>query len=296
MDADNETPLKIGEALVWAFEELSKALVPEPRAEAEFILMHVLGSRRHELFLNARATVTGAQEAELRQAVARRVRREPAQYIFGQAEFRGLSFKVTRDVLIPRPETELLVGEAAKAASALEGGAITIIDLCTGSGCIAIAAAKEIEGSVVYATDISAAALGVARENAATLGAADRVSFYEGDLFAPLPDGIRHSAEMVLSNPPYIAADEIERLDPEVRDFEPRAALEAGPDGLAFIRRIVAACPEYLAPGGWLMLEMGYGQAAKAREATEESAAFTDMEILKDYAGIERILKARLKA
>lgn len=285
----------IGEALAWASGELSKAGVPEPGGESEFIVMHLLGAKRHELFLNAQRAFGEKEDAALLEAVRRRAAREPSQYIFGEAEWRGMSLRVTRDVLIPRPETELLAEEARRTAGRF-GDGITVIDLCTGSGCIAISAAREIPGSTVYATDISGAALGVAMENAEKASVAGKITFLKGDLFEPLPGELMGRVHMILSNPPYVPAGEIERLDPEVRDFEPRQALSGGGDGLDFIRRILDGAPGFLAPGGWLVFEMGYGQSKEVAWLAEAAGAYECIEIIKDFAMIDRILKARLKA
>jgi len=288
-----EHGLTVSESLVWLFGELSGARVPHARDEAEFMLMHILGCPRSELFLNARRVLTEKEETLLHEAASRRLKREPAQYIFGESEFRGRAFKVTRDVLIPRPETELLVEEAARHAPSL-GPDLKIIDLCTGSGCIAISVALET-GAEVYATDISSKALDVAKGNSMRLGAATKTTFLLGDLFGPLPTGLKGRAAMVLANPPYINEKDMETLEPEVADFEPKEALYGGADGMDVIRRIIAEAPEYLAPGGLLLMEMGYDQAKAVRSLTEASRRYEQIEIMKDYAGIERILKASPK-
>jgi release factor glutamine methyltransferase len=290
-----EHGLTAGEALVWAFGEFTKALLPSAREEAEFLLMHILECRRHELFLNARRILTTPEALLLREAARRRLGREPLQYIFGEAEFRGRAFKVTRDVLIPRPETELLVDEAVKEAPSFGTGRLLIIDLCTGSGCIAVSAALEISGVAVYATDISTKALDVAKENSGKLGAAQTVTFLCGDLFRPVPKEIKGRAHMILTNPPYITEKDMRGLDPEVKDFEPRQALCGGEDGLDIIRRIITDAPTYLYPGGLLLMEIGYDQREAATKLASDSGAYCQIEILKDYAGIGRILKARSK-
>lgn len=289
-----EHGLTVGEALIWAFGELSGAQIPYARDESEFLLMHVLGCRRHELFLDARRLLTPAESGVLKEAVARRLKREPAQYIFGEAEFRGRAFKVTKAVLIPRPETELLVEEALKEAPSFGAENLTVIDLCTGSGCIAVSAALEMR-CIVLATDISNEALAMAKENAQRLGAAERVSFLSGDLFEPIPEELKGMAHMVLANPPYITGKDMEELEPEVRDFEPRQALYGGDDGLDIIRRIITDAPAYLAPGGLLLIEIGYDQSETARALAADSGKYEGVEILKDYAEIGRILKARSK-
>ncbi|OGP16119.1 MAG: protein-(glutamine-N5) methyltransferase, release factor-specific [Deltaproteobacteria bacterium GWC2_55_46] len=290
-----DTGLTTGTALIWAYNELSKGGVPDARSESEFILMHILGAKRHELLLNAGKKIGERDENAIRDAVKRRLNREPSQYIFGEAEFRGLVLKVTRDVLIPRPETELLVEEAIKTIGQTKER-LTIIDLCTGSGCIAVSTAKEIPGAIVYASDISANALKVASENAQRAGVAERVVFLEGDLFGALPRELRGRAQMLLSNPPYIADMEIETLDPEVKDFEPRGALAGGADGLRFIRRILREAPAWLAPGGWLAIEIGYGQSKDVMAEAEATGAYDNIKIINDYGKIERIFKARSKA
>lgn len=289
-----EHGLTAGEALIWVFGELSKAQIPYARDESEFLLMHVLDCRRHKLFLDARRVLTPQETLLLREAAARRLEREPIQYIFGEAEFRGRAFKVTRDVLIPRPETELLVEEAIKEAPSFGSGPLTVIDLCTGSGCIAISAALDISCEV-FATDISEKALDIAKENAQRLGASPKVTFLKGDLFGAIPEKIKGRAHMLLTNPPYITEKDMDALAPEVKDFEPRQALYGGSDGMDMIRRIISEATAYLAPGGLLLMEIGYDQSEATTELTEASAGYSHTEILKDYAGISRILKARSK-
>ncbi|MBI5491567.1 MAG: peptide chain release factor N(5)-glutamine methyltransferase [Deltaproteobacteria bacterium] len=284
------------EALDWAKETLKKNKAPDPEVEAEFLLSHVLDCKRHELYLSPRRVLSGDEEARLRSYMEKRARREPAQYIVGEAEFRGLRFKVTRATLIPRPETELLVDEALDAAGRLKAESLTAVDLCTGSGCIAVSLAKELARSIVYATDISEAALDVARENARANGVADRVRFLQGDLFGPLSGlGVEGRAGLIISNPPYVSKKDMEDLAPEIKDYEPEAALYGGEDGLDFYRKIIAGSPAYLAPGGYLIMELGYGQAAEVKGLVSKTGAFTGPEIRKDYSGIDRVLKARLK-
>lgn len=277
------------------FGELSQNGVPHARDEAEFILMHILSCKRSELFLNARRELSNEQGASLRSALERRVKREPSQHIFGEAEFRGRSFKVTRDVLIPRPETELLVEAAVRSAASFSGRPLSIIDLCTGSGCIGISAAIEIKDCEVYATDISDKAIAIAKENALRLSVAEKVRFGHGDLFGPVPHELNGRVQMILSNPPYINEKDMGALEPEVRDFEPREALFGGTDGMDIIRRILNEAPGWLCPGGLLLMEIGYDQAGLAKDAALASSGYGHVEILKDYAGIGRILKASSK-
>jgi release factor glutamine methyltransferase len=282
----------IGDALKWASVRLNEAGVEDAESEAEFLLTGLLRVKRHELFLDPSRPLT-LNETELFQAsITRRARREPAQYITGIAGFMGLDFKVTRDTLIPRPETELLVEEALNRAKGLTTEKI-IIDLCTGCGCIAVAMAKSLSGCRVYATDISAAALDVARENAEAHGVMDRIEFLKGDLYSPLePLGLRANTQLILSNPPYVSEEEMAALPTEIKEYEPRGALYGGEDGLVLIRRIIETSPEYLAPDGALIMEAGYGQGAKVLELIRGSGAFREAEMKKDLAGIERVLVA----
>ena len=286
----------IREALSLAVKELAGAGVPEPLAEAEYLLTHILGCTRPGLYLDA-ARVLGPDEAAAFDAfVERRKKREPAQYITGEVDFRGHTLRVTRATLIPRPETELLVDriveEFDRGRSAKDA---VIVDLCTGSGCIAVSVAKEAEGCRVYATDISKAALDAAKGNAALNGVAERVEFFEGDLFSPLPSRLKSRADIVVANPPYVTGAEMEGLAPEVRDFEPVTALLGGADGLVFIRRIIAGAPEYLKTGGLLLIEIGYSQSAEVKKIAEADGRYSEEATGKDYSGIERIFSARLK-
>jgi len=235
---------------------------------------------------------------------------EPSQYIIGEQEFWGLAFKVTRDVLIPRPETEILVEEAIKTVSSksevvsgnnniqltTHDSRFTILDLCTGSGCIAVSLAKEIPDCHIYAVDVSEKALYVARENAERHGGvADRINFLQGDLFGPLKClKLVKRVDLIVSNPPYIAKTMMKDLQPEIRDYEPEIAVYAGEDGLDFYRRIISEAPKYLAKDGCILLEMGYGQAEEIKKLIEQHKAFEHIDIKKDFAGIDRVIKAQI--
>lgn len=294
--SQNEKKMTVGAVLKRAYERLDGSGVPDARAESEYLLTHILKCKRHELFMNSGKPLTDEELSLLEEYIKRRIGREPAQYITGEVEFRGLAFKVTRDTLIPRPETELLVEEALHAARASGEGGIKIIDLCTGSGCIAVSVAKELPGCRVYATDISGKALKVARENAVKNGVAGRVGFFEGDLFKPLSSSNLYSRiNLVLSNPPYVSGADMDKLAPEVKDYEPREALYGGEDGLDFIRSIINGSQEYLLPGGYLIMEIGYGQAQSIKDIALKTGFFEGIEVKKDYSGIERIFKARFK-
>jgi release factor glutamine methyltransferase len=313
MIAIAEKNLTIKEALAWAEDYLNRYEVPDAKTEAEYLLTHLLNCKRSGLYLNFNQAVDYYELQRFVDFVERRIKREPSQYIIGEQEFWGLPFKVNKDVLIPRPETEILVEEAVEAVNCkllnvnnrrkqinsisqftVHSSHFTILDLCTGSGCIAIALAKEIPDSKVYATDVSARVLAVAKENAERHNVADRITFLNGDLFEPL-NGLNIKADIIVSNPPYISEKMMKMLQPEVKDYEPVAALYGGGDGLDFYRRIISEASAYLAQGGHLILEIGYGQAEEIKKLIEQSNAFGDISITKDFAGIDRMIKARIK-
>ena len=311
MFAVAEQNLTIRATLLWAEEYLLRYGVPDANIEAEYLLSHALDCKRAELHLKHASHISYNALQKFIDFVERRIKREPSQYILGEQEFWGLPFKVTKDVLIPRPETEVLVEEAVKTVRSQESEVRSqntkihyselrtpdsklILDLCTGSGCIAISLAKEIPNSRVFAVDISEKALDVARENAERYDVADRITFLNGDLFEPL-NGLNIKADIIVSNPPYISKKMFQELQPEVKNYEPVTALYGGGDGLDFYRRIISETPAYLNAGGYLMLEMGYGQAEKIKRLIEQGDAFKDISVIKDFAGIERIIKARRK-
>jgi len=195
-------------------------------------------------------------------------------------------------VLIPRPETEFVVEAALKAVSGLDTP--VIVDLCTGSGCIAISLAKELPKARIFATDRSDRAVYMARENARKNGVADRIRFLEGDLFGPLEEmDLQGRIDGIAANPPYVRSGDLTTLQPEVRDFEPETALIAGPEGTEIAERIIHQAPEYLKPGGLLIMEMGIGQAAALRKIIEHTHQFGPIGIVKDLAGIERVITAK---
>ncbi len=287
----NEKILTVREALTWAIQELEGSRVPDARTEAEYLLSFALKIKRHELYLYPERKLTKMQSSGFSDFIRKRALREPAQYITGETEFRGLLFKVTPDVLIPRPETELLVEKALCFLGGSKGTEI-VIDLCTGSGCVAVSIAKERGNTRVYAVDISKEALKVASLNARINGVSSKITFINGDLFAPLSE-LKGKARVIVSNPPYISKEDMEKLDPEIRDHEPMVALSGGTDGLDFIRRIIEGSPEYLVPGGSLMMEIGWGQAERVKDILTRHGHYRDIEIRKDLSGIERVVKAR---
>jgi release factor glutamine methyltransferase len=281
--ADTWTPLKL---LAWSQEWFAKKGVDAPRLTGELLLAHALRCDRVRLYLDFDKPLGEPELAAFRELVKRRADGEPTAWLVGKREFYGRPFRVTPAVLVPRPETELVV-EAALAALP-EGG--SALDLCTGSGVIGVSLALERKGARVVATDLSAEALAVARENGAALGAT--LELLEGDLFAPLPAGRRF--DVIVSNPPYVPTGELAGLSREVRR-EPAMALDGGPDGLALLRRIAAEAPRWLAPGGTLLLEMHESHAAPLPALCRE-AGFAKAEARKDLAGLWRYVVAVLPA
>ncbi len=286
--------MTIAEAIANAAERLAAQGVDNARLDAEVLLRHVLGRDRAWLVAHYPDRLDDDPHRSYDAAVERRARREPLQYITGKQEFWGLPFNVTPAVLIPRPETELIVEEALKRTA--DVSAPVIIDLCTGSGCIAVSLAHALPKARVFATDRSARALDVARENARLNAVADRIRFCEGDLFAPLDElDLGGRIDVIATNPPYVRESERAGLQPEVRDFEPEMALFAGPLGMEIAEKIITAAPAYLRPGGALIMEMGIGQAGALRKMAEKTGAFATIELVKDLAGIDRLITVRKK-
>lgn len=283
------------EAVVRSTEFLARHGVESPRLHAEWLLAHVLGVPRLQLYLGFDRPLAEADAGRLRELVRRRGRREPLQHLLGTANFCGLELEVGPDVLIPRPETELLAERAWQAAQALEAAGHTprVLDLGTGSGCLALAVAGHTARAEITALDVSPAALAVARRNTTRLSLAERVRFLESDGFAAL--AADEGFDLLVSNPPYIATAEIATLDPEVRDHDPRLALDGGPDGLAWYVLLAAEAPAWLTPDGLAMLEFGDGQADGIRELFR-AAAWRDVEVVNDLSGRARFLVARRPA
>lgn len=267
------------ELVMRARERLASAGVPDAAFEAELLVRNATGLTRAEYLAGTTVTTAGSSRSEA--MVERRVAREPASYITGTREFWGMDFEVGPGVLVPRPETELLVELALSEARSLVRP--VIVDVGTGTGCIAIALCRELKDGYVVAVDVSREALGYARRNAARHGA--RPSWLAGDLAA----GLRH-ADIVLANLPYIATDEIDALEPEVSEWEPRVALDGGADGFALIRRLLGDCAGRLRPRV-LAIEVGFGMAAQAAALANERGAVTT--IHQDLARIDRVVCCR---
>lgn len=271
-------------------EFLGRKGVESPRLQIELLLAHVLRMPRLKLYLSFDRELTESELTTLRELVMRRGNREPLQHLVGTVSFCGYEIAVNRDVFIPRPETELLAEQCWiwLEQSGIESPAV--LDVGTGSGCVAIALALRCPAARITAVDISEAALGVARSNAARHCVEDRITFFCGDGFSPIAKGTRF--DLVVSNPPYIPTEEISRLQPEVRDYDPRVALDGGADGLGFIRRLAVEAGDYMAPGGRLMIELGDGQAELAR-GIFGAAGWNVEDVKVDDRGCPRVLVAR---
>jgi len=246
---------------------LAKRGVGSPRLQVELLLAHVLKMPRMKLYLNFERVLTAAELDAVRTLVQRRGQREPLQCIVGSTSFCGIELALDRRVLIPRPETELLAERAwtfLKNLQRSETDAPVALDMGTGSGCLAIAMALHAPGAQIHAVDFSGEALALARENAGRHELSRRIKFHEGDLFSAAPPELR--CDLIVSNPPYIPSGQIDTLEAEVRQFEPRTALDGGPDGLDFYRRISAQARAFLHPAGRLMLELDQEGAEAARQ------------------------------
>jgi release factor glutamine methyltransferase len=267
---------------------LSSVGIEAAGLEARVLFEHAAGLDRASLLARGRDPVEPEAARRYELLVAGRASRIPLAYLTGEREFWSLRLRVDRRVLVPRPETETLV----EATLERVGAGARIADVGTGSGAIIIAVARELGGGRFFGTDRSAAALSLARENAAAHGLAESIAFLEGDLLAPLA-GLAEPLDALVSNPPYIPTAELKSLQPEVRDHEPRTALDGGPDGLALVERIIADAPPLLRPGGWLLLEIGAGQASATRELLRRAGRYDDVTTRRDLAGIERVVAAR---
>lgn len=292
--AQNDGPWTVRRTLEWTTSFFTRKAVDSPRLSAELLLAHILGIPRIKLYTDYERPLSEQDRAKLRDLVARAGEHEPIAYLTGKAHFFNLEFEVTRDTLIPRPDTETLVENVIQTVRRqMVLDAPRILDLCTGSGCVAAALAHSLKNAVVIATDISAGAVAVARRNVEKLGLTGRVTVEEGDLFEPIGRMVDpRPFDVIASNPPYIATPLIASLDRSVRDYEPLRALDGGPDGLDLHRRILAEAPERLTANGRIFLEIAWEQGPAAKELAEGQDAWEDVRILKDHAGHDRVLTA----
>lgn len=280
--------LALGEALAGGRSRLAAAGLEQPHLEAQLLLGHAAGMDRVGLFTRGHETLAAPVQERFRILLAARARRVPLAYLTGEREFWSLRFAVDPHVLIPRPETETLV---AAALDRLAPGA-KLVDIGTGSGAVIIAVAREMGRGRWWATDRSPEALAVARVNAATHGLAGRITFACGDLCAPLA-GEEGSFDAMVSNPPYIPSADLEGLQPEVRDHEPRLALDGGANGLDILTRLVREAPRFLKSRGWLLVEIGAGQAEDVRALAHGTGAYGALDTCRDLAGHERVIAAQ---
>jgi len=294
--------------LNWGEMELAKHEIDTARLDAEVLLAYTLVTSRIDLHLNKDKVLSADEKQKFISYIKRRQKREPVAYIVGAKEFWSIRLKVTPDVLVPRPETEGIVEQALAVIARSEATKqsqghneiatpatklwrarnddLNILDLCTGSGCVAAALATEMPHAKITVADISPEAIGIAKQNLAFAG--DRIEFFTGDLF----DALRESRkfDLITANPPYVADNDFKGLDEDIRRYEPREALLAGPDGLAISKRIIQDAPKYLKAGGSLLMEIGIGQANALIEITKFTGQYKKIEVIKDYSGIDRIL------
>jgi release factor glutamine methyltransferase len=283
--------------LEWTSGFFTRKNVDAPRLAAELLLAHVLGIPRIKLYTDYERVLSERDLAAFRALVQRASEQEPIAYLTGKAHFFNLEFEVGPGVLIPRPDTETLVENVLQLARNTPGfEAPRVLDLCTGSGCIAVAIAHRLKNATVTATDKSDKAVAIARRNVERLGVNDRVTVEQGDLYEPLARMVDVAPfNLIVSNPPYIPTNEMEKLDRNVRDYEPPEALDGGIDGLILHRRILEGAADRLVAGGRVYLEIGFDQGPASKEAAGHYEWLEDVRVLKDYAGHDRVLTARRK-
>jgi len=277
----------IGRILKWTEQYFGTKGVESPRLDAEVLLSHVLKKERIYLYVHFDQPLEAAELAAYKELIKQRVKHVPVAYLLGQKEFMGLTFKVTPATLIPRPDTEILVQAAVERLRGREK--VSFADIGTGSGAICLSVLSFVPDSTAATVDISQEARAVAEENAKSLGLSERIEFFTGDLLEPVKD---RKFTAILSNPPYIPEQDIEGLQAEVRCQEPYGALAGGKDGLDFYRRLCSEAPVLLDDDGFMAFEVGIGQAAKVAALAEENPLIARTEILKDLAGIERVVIA----
>lgn len=285
----------IQKLLNWVTEYFTGKGVDSPRLSAEWLLSYALGLKRIELYTQFGRVVGQEQLSQLHELVKRAGVHEPIAYLTGKKEFYSLEFEITKDCLIPRPETELLVERAIEFLRTRNGEQF-ICDLCTGCGCVAVAIARNFANCRIVATDISDAALAVAEKNVARHGLMNRIKLLQGDLFEPVIAGLGPAKfDLIVCNPPYVSEPDYEKLAPNVKDFEPKSALTAGQDGLDIIKKIIAQTGRHLKPTGTLMLEIGNEQGNAVRSLLETAGYFGDVKIDKDYSNLDRLVIAVTK-
>lgn len=265
--------------------------IPSARLDAEVLLAFCLNRDRLDFFKNPEMQVTKAKQAYFKRLVARRLKWEPVAYITGRKEFWSFTLEVNQDVLIPRPDTEVIVEETLHICRTQVLDKPLILDIGTGSGAIALALAKELPHARIAATDISPTALKIAGKNARRLGLAKRINLFQGNLFEPVDD----IYNIIVSNPPYISAQEYQELPAGVKDYEPREALWAGQTGVEFYEKLIYQAKKHLKESGWLLLEIGAKKDAIVHKIMEDSGIYDSIVVSNDYAGFTRVIKGRKK-
>lgn len=280
------------ELLNWGSQYLSEKGFEHSRLNAERLLGHALNLNRVDLYLNYERPLTAEELTRFKELIQRRLQHEPLQYILGETEFYSLNFRVNRNVLIPRPETEILVETVLKICREKfnSAKAVTVLEIGAGSGCIAVALAKHLPMARITAIDVSEAALATATENARFHEVAERIQFQVTDFLAAKHlDEFRNRFDIIVSNPPYISESDFANLPPEIREYEPSAALKDGPDGLSCYRQIAAAAPMILNSGGWAAVEVGLGQADAVAKLFAANGLL-QIQVVADLNGIERVV------
>jgi len=285
----------IKDLLAVTSDYLRKKDIDNPRLCAELLLAHQLKTTRIKLYLDFDKPLNEKDINEYRALIQRRLKREPVQYIVGVQEFWSMEFSVGPQVLIPRPETEILVEQALSVLKEKkdsgETGKVSVLDVGAGSGAVALSIAKEIPDADVWAGDVSADALEIAMSNARRHGLENRVRFIESDLFSAFDNS--QPFDVIVSNPPYIPAEDYDALPPEVGQYEPRTALDGGEGGLFFVNKLILEAKAFLKPGGWLLMEMAPFQTTKAMDLIAQTGFYTEQKIIKDYSHKERVVMAR---
>ena len=303
-ERDATRPLTVKRALTHETARL-RATSATPRLDVEILLAHVLGTTRERLYAVSERELTADERARLRELVGRRARSEPVAYLTGHKAFRDIDLQVSAATLIPRPETETLVEVVLAKLRQLEGAPpsltaatglrrrrpLSVLDIGTGSGAVALAIAHEHPSARVVATDVQFRALEMARLNAARLGLSERVEFLASDLFDDLPMGALF--DVIVSNPPYVADGDLAATPPDVHRFEPHEALLGGAAGMDFYHRLVPAAPPFLRPGGWLAVEIAEDKASEVRAVFEECGRFESIEVHHDLGGSPRVVAGR---
>lgn len=294
MTESTQSTWTIKRLLEWTTEYFQKVEADSPRLEAEVLLAEALDCARIMLYTRFDEVPDEVAVARFRAWVKRRAAGEPVAYLVGHREFYSLKFQVNEDVLIPRPETEHVVIEALEAAKASDASPIRVIDVGTGSGCIAVALAKHLDDCLIAATDVSGPALEVAHTNAVKHGVDGKIRFFDGDLFEALPPGSK-PVHLIVSNPPYIGTEEQGTVDDSVADYEPKLALYSGPKGVDLIQRLVTESVDRLLPGGYLIFEASPINMDQCRQIVDSVSGLELIKVANDLAGLERVLVARRK-